>query len=205
MPEWSVLLIAGASGTGKTTVAKRLASDLGIAWVQVDDLRLALQYSDVRLPDEAATEALHFFVREPEPWSLPVDRLRDALIATGEAMSDAIAIVAGNHIVQGDPAVIEGDGILPGIVDHPDLRVFVASGALRTVVLAPESEAALLQAMIDRGRGEHLDPETPHARQIAAMNWRYSAWLATEAGRRGIPVVPASPWATVVDRILAAD
>jgi 2-phosphoglycerate kinase len=203
-PDWSALLIAGASGTGKTTVAKQIARDLGVAWVQVDDLRLALQWSDARLPTEQATEALYFFLREPDVWSLPVERLRDALVATGEAMTEAIAVVTGNHIVQGDPAVIEGDGILPALVDHPDLRGFAESGRLRMVVLAPESEDELLANMVDRGRGEHLDPTSSSARRIAAMNWRYSAWLAREASRRLIPVVGAEPRETLAKRIIKA-
>jgi 2-phosphoglycerate kinase len=203
MPDWSVVLIAGASGTGKTTVAKQISRELGVAWVQVDDLRLALQYSDARLPDDAATDDLYFFLRTPDLWSLPAERLADALVATGEAMTEAIAIVAGNHIVQGDPAVIEGDGVLPGIVDHPELRGYVASGALRMVVLASESEAELLQAMVERGRGERLDPGTPEPRRIAEMNWRFTRWLVAETDGRGIPVVAKRPWETLAARILA--
>ena len=201
-PDWSVLFIAGASGTGKTTVAKAISRELGVAWVQVDDLRLALQYSDARLPSDAATDDLHFFLRTPDVWTLPAETLADALVATGKAMTEAIAIVTGNHIVQGDPAVVEGDGILPGLLDHPDLRGFVASGALRMVVLAPESESELLEAMIERGRGEHLDPGTPESRRIAAMNWRFTRWLVAEAGTRSIPVVPTRPRNTLAERIL---
>lgn len=204
MPDWSVLLIAGASGAGKTTVAKAISRDLGVAWVQVDDLRLALQYSDARLPGADATDALYFFLRTPDLWSLPAARLADALVATGEAMTEAIAVVTGNHLVQGDPAVIEGDGILPGLLDHPELRGFVGSGALGMVVLAPASEAELLGNMVDRGRGEHLDPESPEARRIAAASWRFTRWLVGEAEARDVPVVPTRPWETLAARILAA-
>jgi 2-phosphoglycerate kinase len=201
---WSVLLVGGASATGKTTVAKQLSRELGVAWVQVDDLRLALQYSDARLPDDEATDALHFFLRTPDVWSLPAERLADALIATGTAMTEAIAVVTGNHIVQNDPAVIEGDGILPAIAEHAELRGYAAGGALRMVVLAPGSEAELLRAMVDRGRGEHLDLTKPVARRIAAMNWQFSEWLVAEAEIRGIPVVPTQPRETLASRVLAA-
>lgn len=61
----SVLLIAGVSGTGKTTVARAIRRDLGVAWVQADDLRLALQCSDARLPDHATTDDLNFLLRRP--------------------------------------------------------------------------------------------------------------------------------------------
>ncbi len=205
MPDWSVLLVAGASGTGKTSVAKTISRDLGVAWVQVDDLRLALQYSDARLPDDAANDDLYFFLRTPGPWTLPAERLAGALVATGAAMTEAIAIVTGNHIVQGDPAVIEGDAILPSLLDHPDLRGFAGSGALRMVVLAPESEADLLGNMVARGRGEHLDPDAPETRRIAEANWRFSQFLVAEADARGIPVVSSQPWSTLPARIVALD
>ncbi len=41
---WTVLLIGGASGNGKTTLAEDLGRHFGVPWLQVDDLRLALQY-----------------------------------------------------------------------------------------------------------------------------------------------------------------
>ncbi len=48
--DWKVLLIGGISGVGKSTVAKRLGLRLELPWLQVDDLRLALQWSRVTLP-----------------------------------------------------------------------------------------------------------------------------------------------------------
>ena len=199
---WSVLLIGGASGTGKTTVAKTIARELAITWVQVDDLRLALQWSDVRLPSDDATEALYFFERTPNLWSLPAARLRDGLIAVGEAMTEAIAIVIGNHIAQNDPVVIEGDGILPAIIDHADLQGHTASGQLRTVFVSPTSKDELLRSIIDRGRGVP-DRSAPELRRSAEMNWRYAEWLEREAMARAIPVVETQPWASLPTRILA--
>ncbi len=204
MSDWSVLLIGGASGTGKTTVAKEIARERGITWVQVDDLRLAMQWSDVRLPSEEGTEALYFFLHTPDIWSLPADRLCDGLIAVGQAMTDAIGVVIGNHVVQGDPVVIEGDGVLPGIVEHAEVFPHVGAGLVRSVFLMPESEDELLRNMLDRGRGISGDGVTPQARRVAAMNWRYSRWLANEAAARGIPTVPTRAWPTLAARILNA-
>ena len=197
-----VLLIGGASGTGKTTLAKALSASLGIAWVQVDDLRLALQRSNVRLPTAQATEALYYFERTPDVWSLPAERLRDGLIATGEAMIDAIAIVVENHIVQNDPAVIEGDGILPSLLAHPGLRTYAATGHLRAAFLTSASEDELLRSMIDRGRGVP-DRRPDELARIAAMNWLFSAWLEADARRRNLPVIPTGPRDTLVERVAA--
>lgn len=204
MGGWSVLLIGGASGTGKTTTAKAIARELGISWVQVDDLRLAMQWSDVRLPSVSASDALYFFLHTPEPWTRPAIDLRDALIATGEAMTNAIAIVTANHVAQNDPVVIEGDGILPGIVEHPEVRELVADGRVRTVFVMPESADELLTSMIARGRGEHLDAASPETHRIAEMNWLFADWLKRGATERRIPVVATQPWSTLARRILSA-
>ncbi len=195
-----VLLIGGASGTGKTTLAKALAATLGIAWVQVDDLRLALQRSQVRLPTAQATDALYFFERTPDVWSLPAERLRDGLIAVGEAMTDAITVVIENHIVQNDPAVIEGDGILPSLMEQPTLRTYAATGHLRAAFIAPASEEELLRNMIGRGRGVP-DKRSAELARIAEMNWLYAAWLEAEARRRNLHVIPTGPRDTLVGRV----
>lgn len=194
------MLIGGASGTGKSTVAKAIARRHDADWLQVDDLRLALQWGDVTLPSEGATEALHFFERTDDVWQLPAERLRDAMIAVGEAMAAAVEIVVGNHVAQGDPAVIEGDGILPSIVEHPDLRGHLASGKLRIVFVAPADEDELLRNMLDRGRGVP-DKREADLRRIAEMNWLYTAWLVREAEERSIPVVTTQPWETLANRI----
>jgi hypothetical protein len=38
----------------------------------------------------------------------------------------------------------------------------------------------------------------------ARASWRYSEWLRGEARRLGLPAIPARPWATVLERVLAA-
>lgn len=182
-PDWTVLLIGGASGTGKSTAARAIARQRGIDWLQVDDLRLALQYSNVGLPDDDATETLYFFERTPDIWQLPAERLRDGLISVGKAVSDAIAIVIGNHIVQNDPIVIEGDGILPELAERSDLREYIDAVELQMVFLIPTSEQELLDSMIERGRGVPDKSET-ELRRIAETSWLYSQWLEREAKLR---------------------
>lgn len=198
--DWTVLLIGGASGTGKSTVARAIARQHDADWLQVDDLRLALQWSKARLPEDNATEALYFFERTPDVWNLPAERLRRGLIAVGEALTEAIAIVAGNHLAQNDPAVIEGDGILPAIIERPELRAFIETGQLRVVFLAPASQDELLRNMIDRGRGVP-DKSAADLRRIAEMNWLYTTWLVREAEERSLPVVTTQPWNSLAERV----
>ncbi len=116
-PKLRVLLIGGPSGVGKTIAAQQVGIRLGMPWVQVDDLRLALQHSGAVLPE--GTAALYFFLQTPNVWTLPPEQLRDALIAVGEGMAPAIEVVIANHVDTLAPVVIEGDGILPSLFARP--------------------------------------------------------------------------------------
>ncbi len=96
-------------------MAERLGLRLGIPGLQVDDLRLALQCSQVVLPEN--TEALYFFERIPNVWRLAPEQLRDALIAVGHVMAPAIDIVVRNHVDTKALCILEGDGILPSVLE----------------------------------------------------------------------------------------
>lgn len=200
---WTVLLIGGASGTGKSTVAREIGRDLGIPWYQVDDFRLALQWSEVTLPSK--TDALYYFAHieeKPHIWKTQPETLRDVLIAVGEVMEPAIVAVVENHINQRNPIVIEGDGILPSLLDVPQMSRHVEFGALRMVVLAESTEASLLSNMQERNRGFRNMSDEDIATEARAK-WIFSEWLVAEAAHHDLPIVASRPWETIVDRVLA--
>jgi 2-phosphoglycerate kinase len=126
-PPWDVLLLGGHSGTGKSTVAARLARRFGMAWLMADDLRLALQRSRAVLPSPAATAALRFHAT-PGWWRHSPERLQEALIADGEALSPALEVVIENHVDQGLPVVLEGDAVLPALLARPPVRARAHGG-----------------------------------------------------------------------------
>lgn len=174
-PAWTVLLLGGTSGVGKTVLAERLGRRLGVSWLQVDDLRLALQYSGATLPER--TDALYVFERTPDVWRLPPETLRDALIAVGEVMTPAVEIVTLNHADTTAPAVIEGDGILPALLARPSVQARLRDGRIRAVFLAEPDEEAILANVRRRGR---YDPGRTDAelRTEARAKWLYGRWLA---------------------------
>ena len=198
---WDVLLIGGVSGAGKTTAAEELGRRLSIPWIGVDDLRLAFQWSRVSLPER--TDALYFFLDTPDVWSQPPNRLRDGLIDIGELMSPAIEVVVGNHLDNAGPVIIEGDGVLPSIVERPEIRAGIDAGRVRTVFVSEGDVERLYRnyRARPRGPGERPDEEL---RAEARAKTLFNAWLAEEAGRRHLPVIPSQPFASLPDRILAA-
>ncbi|GCE08572.1 hypothetical protein KDAU_59010 [Dictyobacter aurantiacus] len=198
---WKVLLIGGASGSGKTEVARAVGLRLGMPWLQVDDLRLAFQHSQVALPDPQATRDLYFFAETTHVWRQGAEALRAGLIASSRALLPALEIIIANHIDTDAPLIIEGDNILPELIERSRLRPYVERGQLRTVFLR-ESDADRLRTNIEaRARGTaHISPE--ELQTEAEAKWLYSQWLMTEAGRLHQPVLEARPWETLGERII---
>ncbi|MCA1667322.1 MAG: hypothetical protein LC793_07975 [Thermomicrobia bacterium] len=197
---WTVLLIGGPSGVGKTIAAQEIARLHGISWLQVDDLRLALQRSRVTLP--AATDALSFFEETPHVRRLPPERLRDGLIAVGAVMAPAIEVVIENHLDQHAPVVIEGDGILPSLFGRASVQSRATDGKIGAVFIVEPDEAAILANIIARGRGM-TGWSAEEIRTDARAKWLYGQWLIGEARRYGVPVLESRPWETVIERLLA--
>ncbi len=149
----TVLLIAGSSGTGKSTVAAEIGIHRGVPWLGVDDLRLAFQHSKVILPER--TGDLYYFVdieERPHLWESDPELLCRQLIAVGEVMAPAIEIVIEHHIAQNEPIIIEGDGILPLLLQRPVLQALRVSGKLCSVILIEPDEETLLDNMVKRNR-----------------------------------------------------
>ncbi len=195
---WRVLVLFGASGTGKSTVARQIAIASGGTWLQVDDLRLALQYSRVTLPGQ--TDRLYFFETTPEVWTLPAADLLLAFIDVATVMTPAVRVVIDSHVVTDVPMVIEGDGVSPFLIDDPVLRPWVDAGVVRFCCVAAEGHGDLVENMVRRERGDHLDDHERVARHADA-NLAFNDWLVAASRSHGIPVVQSRPFDSLAHRI----
>lgn len=196
-PPWTILLIGGASGVGKSTLAREIAQRYGCPWLQVDDFRLTLQW--FTKPEEQS--ALHFFLATKDVWNQPPERLCEALIEVGRLVSKSIEIVLTHHMATRQPIVLEGDGILPELAMRQEFHGEEAGDQVRALFLTEPDEEAILANMLERGRGfEAFEPR--QQRNQVCQNWLYGQWLAREAERHGLPVLPVRPWETLLSRAL---
>lgn len=191
---WQVLLIGGNSGSGKSTVARQLGRQMGVAWLQADDLRLAAQ----RLTTAAEQPAIHFF-SDDAVWSLPPDQLAEGLKDVAAAVSRAIEPVIEHHLAVREPVIIEGDGILPAMAArHIAARESVVN--VQAVFLLETDEAAQLANLRARGRGAQHGEAAQRAMATASV--LYGEWLRQEAATHNLTVLEARPFEALAERIL---
>ena len=121
--DWCLLLIGGASGTGKSRVSHALARRLGVSVLETDDLVTAIKAATTprQLP------LLHYWDNHPTAhgWSAPqICELTESVLDTLQPVFDA---VIADHLDTGTRVVMEGDHLLPSLV--------AGRGGVRGVIL----------------------------------------------------------------------
>ncbi len=190
---WQVLLLGGASGTGKTSVSYRLARYFDVALTEVDDFQVVLE--TMTTPEQQPV--LHYWRTHPEAPSLPAEQIVERQIAVGTVMTPALAAVIANHLETQTPIVLEGDFILPALAAQAAFGNIQQNNAVRGVFLYEPDEAQLLANFLQR------EPETGPQHKRARVSWLYGQWLKHQAEQHHIAVVGARPWDTVFERIVA--
>ena len=189
-----LLLIGGSAGTGKSTLARSLASQLGAGWLQLDTIWVALK---------AAAGP-----RTPEYTRLAVDELMadendsdeailTAHLTTAESVCRVLPEVFAFELATHDVLVSDGAWLLPSFVagltlDDTDLT------AIYLQHISPDGVAtALAPRLADRQRLAR------HVRMDRRI-WQYGDWLAAEARRHGFPVLDPHPFETLGARAVYA-
>ncbi len=188
-----MLLFGGASGVGKTSVSYRLAQAFGVGLTEVDDFHIVLK----RLTTPEQQPALHFFrLHAAEVLRMDDEQMLAHILDTSAAMSAAMELVIGNHLASSTPVVIEGDFLLPSLAVRPAYDGVPAAGQVRAVFLYEEDEQQIL-----RNYRLREGTDQPHRARVSCY---HSQWLRREAERLDLPAVPARPWDTVLERVIAA-
>ena len=202
--DWRILLIGGNSSAGKTHIAKELVRQLGIPFLMVDDVRIAIQ--QVTTPEQQPD--LHTFLNYlPEQWKQPEAIVQDWL-RVGNAMVKPLRDIMAHHIVveSSGKVIIEGDGILPVLTKQSTFGEISSfenidlAQKVRAVFLIEDNEDEILNNLRERGRGIGLASEEFQV-AFAKASQQYGQWLAQEAQINRIPVLSTRPKDTIIERL----
>ena len=180
---WVVTLVCGASGAGKSCVARPLAARYGVPLAEADDIVTALQA--ITTPEQQPM--LHFWATHPEASNWALEQIAARHFEVASALRPAYAAVIADHVEFAAPVVFEGDYLLPELAAE-------AGNAVRAVVLDERDEDQITANYLRREPGGQQ-------RDRARVSALVSAELAWRAHRCGIPVVAARPWSDSLDRV----
>ncbi len=161
---WDVLLVGGASGSGKTSVSYRVAEHFKVGITEVDDFQVILER--MTTPDQQPE--LHWWRTQPEAERvrLPAEEIVEHTIAVCRVMAGALEVVIANHLASNTPVVLDGDYILPALASRSRFSNVQNDGRVRAVFIDEESEEQLLTSLRKReGR------EQPPRQHSWAISW----------------------------------
>jgi hypothetical protein len=191
---WEVLLIGGASGTGKTSIAYRLAHHFAIGITAMDDFQVILE----RMTTPEQQPVLHFWRTHPAPGTLTAEEIMQQGLEVSRAMTPALEAVIGDHLDTKVPIVLEGDFIAPMLAAQPSFDGQSNAGRVRAAFLYEPDERQIRENFSRR------EPEAGLQAKRARVSWLQGQWLAQECGRIGMPALSARPWQTLFSRVLEA-
>jgi 2-phosphoglycerate kinase len=189
-----VLLLGGASGTGKTRLSYRLAHALGIGITEVDDFQAVLE----RMTTPEQQPALHFWRTHPDPRSLSAEEIQEQGLDILDVMLPALEAVVENHLEEGTPIVLEGDFIHPALGAREAFGDQPNDGRVRGVFLYEQEEEQVVRNFLAR------EPATGPQRTRARVSVLRAAWIRARCEELGVATLPARPWETLFDRVLEA-
>jgi 2-phosphoglycerate kinase len=198
-----LLLICGAVGTGKSTIATEVAHLLDIVRTQSTDM--LREVMRMMIP-ERLSPVLHCSTFNA--WkALPIrglkDRSREQLIADGyrsqaELLAVACEAVMQRAVEEGVPMILEGVHAYPELGERAPHKAGAVVVHVTLAVLRPKELKARL-----RGRGE-LVPQRRAKRYLSKFDsiWSLQSFLMSEADRCDVPIIPNEDKEKAVQQVI---
>ena len=189
---WTVLLLGGASGVGKSQISRRLARHFDAEVTTVDDIYLALE----RMTTPEQYPEVHRWRLSPEEvLALDDEQMLAHTLGCAAVVAEALEPALAEHLESSDAAVFDGDFLLPSLAAMASFDDVPTDGRVKALFLLEDEEQL--------GRN-FLAREGQEQARRARASWRFSEHLRQECTRLGVPAIQARPWDTVFDRAVDA-
>ncbi len=183
----TVLVVAGPSGVGKSSLSYQLSRHLDRPLVEADDIHHALE----AVTTTESHPWIHFWEDHPEGDEWSVEEILRCHIEVCRAHSPAFAAVIDNHLHTDRPIVLEGDYLLPELIaSYPD--------RVHGIWLTEESVDQYVANFLAR------EPKAGEQRRRAEASEAFGGWLRTECRKYGLKEVRARPWESLLGRVVGS-
>lgn len=181
---WDVLLIGGASGSGKSSISYPLSRFYNVNLVEVDDFQVILE----TMTTPETLPSIHYWNTHPEWQKEGVASTVSQLIDVGRTLMPGLTAVVNNHIESNSPMILEGDFILP------EFSASFSNPRIKSVFIYEPEKEQILQ--------NYLEREGSLQQYRADVSYAYGNWLADSCSGLGLPVIESRPWDNLMERVI---
>jgi 2-phosphoglycerate kinase len=134
---WTVLLVGGASGTGKSSCSYGLGRFYNINVIEIDDLHQAMK----SVTTKETLPLIHFWSTGIDWIDIGVNGNVDWLIGVSKEMIPALKAVVQRHLDDKLPVIIEGDFL------HPEFLASFNNPMVKAIFLQESDKAGGIPVM----------------------------------------------------------
>lgn len=182
---WTVLLIGGASGMGKSSIAYALAGHYKVNVIEVDDVCQAIK----AVTNYETLPSLHYWQTGVDFKTIGVSGNVQWLQSVGMALIPALKRVVENHLETNIPIIIEGDFI------HPHLMAAFKDPRVKMVCVYEDDTQQIVENYLSREGGTYQTFR-------AEISTAYGQWLKDVSEPMGIQSIAPRPWTTSLERFV---
>jgi 2-phosphoglycerate kinase len=180
-----VLFIGGASGTGKSTLAYKLAKYYGVNVLEVDDIGQALKVSTTN----ENFPYIHYWSTGINWKDIGVEGNLNWLINVSKEIFPAIKAIVDRHLEDNVPVIIEGDFI------YPEFTLSFNNTKVKSIFVIESDKNQIIQNYFVREGGELQNYR-------AEISIEYGRWLKNECKKMGINFIESRPWNNILERVI---
>ncbi len=182
---WTVLLIGGPSGTGKSSIAYRMAEHYGVNVLEIDDVYIAVKTASTKKD----FPAVHYWDSDVDWMDIEVLGNVNWLTDVGKEMMPVLKEIVNRHLEDRIPIIIEGDFI------HSELAKSFQSSEVKSIFVIEKDSNQIVENYFHREGG---DPQTYRAQ----ISIEYGKKIQEYCEKNDLKVIDSRPFDTVLERVV---
>ncbi len=182
---WTVLLVGGSSGIGKSELTKALLNKYNAKVIEADDLCCAVN----AMTTSENYPAINYWFGD-EDWELiSIQENVDWLCKVSGELESGLRAIINNHINQNNRVIIEGDFISAEFAASFDEKV-------KSIFIHEAVKTNIIENYLNREGGESQEFR-------ASISHEYGNRLKRDCQKYGLRLVSSRPFSTLLERAIA--